>query len=191
MLDHDFPLKELGKVAPYGVYVLNDNTGFVNLTTCSDTSEFAFESIRAWWLHVGRVNFPSAKKVLITCDGGGSNGCRVWLWKEQLAQRAQETGVEFIVCHFPPGTSKWNKVKHRLFCYISKNWEGKPLTDISTVANYIKNTRTKTRLKVDFRVDEREYCKGKKVSNELFENIDLDPLGEFGKWNYTIQGFKS
>ena len=191
VLDHDFPLKELGKVAPYGVYVLNDNTGFVNLTTCSDTSEFAVESIRAWWLHVGRVNFPSAKKMLITCDGGGSNGCRVRLWKEQLAQLAQETGVEFTVCHFPPGTSKWNKVEHRLFCYISKNWEGKPLIDIPTVVNYIQNTRTKTGLKVDCRVDEREYCKGKKVSNEQFENIDLAPLGEFEKWNYTIRGFKS
>ena len=135
--DHDFMVKELGKVAPYGVYVLNDNTGFINLSKSSDTSEFAVESIRAWWLQYGRVNFPKAKKLLITCDGGGSNGCRVPLWKEQLAVFAEETGLEVMVCHFPPGTSKWNKIEHRLFCYISRNWEGKPLIDIQTMVNFI------------------------------------------------------
>ena len=137
--DHDFMVKELGKVAPYGVYVLNDNTGFINLSKSSDTSEFAVESIRAWWLQYGRVNFPKAKKLLITCDGGGSNGCRVRLWKEQLAVFAEETGLEVMVCHFPPGTSKWNKIEHRLFCYISRNWEGKPLIDIQTMVNFISN----------------------------------------------------
>lgn len=191
VLDHDFPLKELGKVVPYGVYVLNDNTGFVNLTTCSDTSEFAVESIRAWWLQIGKVNFPNAKKILIACDGGGSNGCRVRLWKEQLAQLAQETGIEFTVCHFPPGTSKWNKVEHRLFCYISKNWEGKPLLDIPTVVSYIGNTTTKSGPKVDCRVDPREYRKGLRVSDEQMANLDIEPIGEFGKWNYIVRGFKS
>ena len=187
--DHDFMIKELGKVAPYGVYVLNDNTGFVNLSKSSDTSEFAVESIRAWWLQYGRVNFPNAKKLLITCDGGGSNGCRVRLWKEQLAVFAEETGLEVMVCHFPPGTSKWNKIEHRLFCYISRNWEGKPLIDIQTMVNFISNTTTKNGLSVACQVDPREYEKGKKISDETMAAIDLEPVGEFGKWNYKIRGF--
>ena len=141
-------IKELGKVAPYGVYVLNDNTGFVNLSKSSDTSEFAVESIRAWWLQYGRVNFPNAKKLFITCDGGRSNGCRVRLWKELLAVFAEETGLEVMVCHFPPGTSKWNKIEHRLFCYTSRNREGKPLIDIQTMVNFISNTTTKNGLTV-------------------------------------------
>lgn len=191
VLDHDFVIKELGKVAPYGVYVLNDNTGFVNLTQCSDTSEFAVESIRSWWYQIGKANFPAATKLLITCDSGGSNGCRVRLWKEQLAILAQETGLEIMVCHFPPGTSKWNKVEHRLFCYISRSWEGKPLIDIETVVNYISNTTTKGGLKVECRVDPRIYKKGKKVPDETMANIDLEPVGEFGKWNYKLRGFRS
>lgn len=189
VMDHDFPLPELGKVAPYGVYVLNDNTGFVNLTKCSDTSEFAVESIRVWWKQIGKLNFPGAKKLLITCDGGGSNGCRVRLWKEQLAILAEETGLEIMVCHFPPGTSKWNKIEHRLFCYITRNWEGKPLIDIETVVNYISSTTTKTGLKVLCSVDPRIYETGKKVSDETMASIDLEPVGEFGKWNYKIKGF--
>ena len=161
--DHDFELKELGKVAPYGVYVLNDNTGFVNLTKCSDTSEFAVESIRAWLKNYGSCNFPNSKRILINCDCGGSNGYRVRLWKEQLAVLAEETGFEITVCHFPPGTSKWNKIEHRMFGYISKNWEGKPLINIETVVNYISNTTTTTGLKIECRVDDRQYQKGVKV----------------------------
>ena len=190
-LDHDLELKELGKGAPYGVYVLNDNTGFVNLTKCSDTSEFAVESIRAWWQHIGSINFPGAKRLLINCDGGGSNGCRVRLWKEQLAILAEETGLEITVCHFPPGTSKWNKIEHRMFCYITRNWAGKPLIDIQTVVNFISNTTTSTGLKVDCRVDERQYTKGIKVSDERMKSVNMTPLGEFGNWNYTIYGFKN
>lgn len=191
VLDHDFALKDLGEVAPYGIYVLNDNTGFVNLTTCSDTSAFAVESVRVWWNSIGKKNFPNSRKLLITCDGGGSNGCRVRLWKEQLAQFAEEAGLEIMVCHFPPGTSKWNKVEHRLFCYISRNWEGKPLLDIQTVVNYISNTMTKTGLKVDCHIDKREYVKGIKVSDETMKNIVLEPVGEFGNWNYIIRGFQT
>lgn len=189
--DHDFQIAELGKVAPYGIYVLNDNTGFVNLTKCSDTSEFAVESIRVWWNQIGKVNFPEAKKLLVTCDGGGSNGCRVRLWKEQLAILADETGLEIMVCHFPPGTSKWNKIEHRLFCYITRNWEGKPLIDIETVVNYISNTTTKGGLKVSCNVDTRTYEKGKKVTDEVMTSIDMEPVGEFGNWNYKIKGFRS
>lgn len=184
-------IKELGKVAPYGVYVLNDNTGFINLSKSSDTSEFAVESIRAWWLQYGRVNFPNAKKLFITCDGGRSNGCRVRLWKELLAVFAEETGLEVMVCHFPPGTSKWNKIEHRLFCYTSRNREGKPLIDIQTMVNFISNTTTKNGLTVACQVDPREYEKGKKISDETVATIDLEPIGEFGKWNYKIRGAPS
>ena len=187
--DHDYIDKLLGKVAPYGIYVLNNNTGYVNLTTCSDASEFAVESVRAWWNHIGSPTFPNAKRLLITCDGGGSNGCRVRLWKEQLAVLSAELGLEITVCHFPPGTSKWNKVEHRLFCYISRNWAGKPLTDIETVVKLISSTTTKTGLKVECREDKKVYNKGIKVSDKQMKNINLTPLGEFGKWNYVINGF--
>jgi len=188
--DHDFVMKELGKVAPYGIYVINNNTGFVNLTQCSDTSEFAVESIRAWWKLIGKINFPQSKRILICCDGGGSNGCRVRLWKAELARLAMETGLEISVSHFPPGTSKWNKVEHRLFCYTSKSWAGKPLINLETVVKLISNTTTKTGLKVDCRIDEQSYQTGIKVSDEEMENIDLTPLGEFGQWNYKIIGFR-
>lgn len=186
--DHDYLLKELGKVAPYGIYVLNDNTGFVNLTKCSDTSEFAVQSIRSWWYQIGRLSFPNSKRVLITCDGGGSNGWRVRLWKMELAALSEETGIEFTVCHFPPGTSKWNKIEHRLFCYISKNWEGKPLVDIETVVKLISSTTTKSGLKVECRIDERCYKTGIKVSDEEIERVKLTSLGAYGQWNYTIAG---
>ena len=188
VFDHDYLLKELGKVAPYGIYVLNDNTGFVNLTKCSDTSEFAVQSIRSWWYQIGRLNFPNSKRVLITCDGGGSNGCRVRLWKMELAALSEETGIEFTVCHFPPGTSKWNKIEHKLFCYISKNWEGKPLVDIETVVKLISSTTTKSGLKVECRIDERCYKTGIKVSDDEIERVKLMPLGAYGQWNYTIAG---
>ena len=127
VLDHDFPIKELGKISPYGVYNLNNNTGFVNVGTSHDTSEFAVESISRWWETVGKHTFPESKKIYINCDSGGSNDYRRRMWKFQLRQFADRTGLEIEVSHFPPGTSKWNKVEHRLFYYISKNWQGKPL----------------------------------------------------------------
>ena len=127
VLDHDFPIKGQGKVAPYGIYLVNNNEGFVNLGRDHDTSEFAVESIRKWWNIVGKHTFPKARRIYINCDGGGSTGSRIRMWKTELAQFALETGLEIHVSHLPPGTSKWNKVEHRLFCYISKNWQGKPL----------------------------------------------------------------
>ena len=190
-LDHDFQIKELGHVAPYGVYVMNDNTGFINIGTSSDTSEFAVESIYRWWQSCGKNNFPDAKQLYITCDGGGSNGSRVRLWKYKLAEFAEKTGLEIHVSHFPPGTSKWNKIEHRMFCYISKSWEGKPLIDIQTVVNLISGTRTKSGLKINCVVDENIYERGIKVSDEEMASIDITQIGEFGQWNYVIRGFQN
>ena len=191
VLDHDFLDKELGKVNPYGVYLLNNNTGFVNLGTDHDTSDFAIESIRRWWNTVGKPTFPNAKRLYINCDGGGSNGSRCRLWKEDLAKLAEETGLEIWVSHFPPGTSKWNKVEHRLFCYITRNWEGKPLYDIETVVELISSTTTKTGLKVKCVVDDHEYPIGKKVSDEEITKINITHFGNETHWNYIIKGFKS
>jgi transposase len=190
VLEHDFPLKELGKVAPYGVYLVNDNTGFVNLGVSSDTAEFAVESIRRWWYGVGKNTFPATKNLYITCDSGGSNSSRSRLWKLQLACLAQETGLRIHVSHFPPGTSKWNKVEHRLFCYISKNWQGKPLVSVETVVNLIGSTTTTKGLKVICRIDENKYQCSIKVSDNEFERINISPIGDFGTWNYCIKGLK-
>ena len=184
-LDHDFELKELGKVVPYGVYVVNNNTGFVNLGTNNDTAEFASESILQWWLHIGSETFPDADKIYITCDGGGSNSSRTWLWKANLQKLADETGLEIHVSHFPPGTSKWNKVEHRLFCYISKNWEGKPLYDIETVVNLIGSTTT-TGLTVKCVVDDKVYEKGLKVSDEEKAKVNITFVDDMS-WNYIIK----
>ena len=187
VLDHDFEIKELGRIVPYGVYVVNDNTGFVNLGTNNDTSDFAGESILQWWLHVGSETFPDAKKIYITCDGGGSNSSRTWLWKQNLQRLADETGLEVHCSHFPPGTSKWNKIEHRLFCYISKNWEGKPLYDIETAVNLIGSTTTTKGLKVKCIVDSRYYDKGRKVSEEEKNDINIEFVGPNEKWNYIIK----
>jgi len=148
VLDHDFPIEELGKIAPYGIYNLNNNTGFVNVGTSKDTSEFAGESITRWWDIVGKHTFPSSTKIYINCDCGGSNSNKTYMWKYQLQLFANHTGLEVEISHFPPGTSKWNKVEHRLFCYISKNWEGKPLVDIETAIDLIGSTRTTAGLEV-------------------------------------------
>lgn len=190
VLDHDFPFPELGKVAPYGIYSLNNNTGFVNLGTSKETAEFAVQSIRLWWKHVGEEHFPNAKQLYITCDGGGSNGSRVRLWKYELAKLAEETGLSIYVSHFPPGTSKWNKIEHKLFCYITKNWSGKPLIDIETVVCLIGSTTTKTGLKVSCQVDERNYETAIKVSDEDFARIDMESSTICSSWNYCIKGFK-
>lgn len=186
VLDHDFPLEELGKVSPYGVYVLNDNTAFVNLGTSHDTSEFAVESITRWWLSIGRNTFPKATKLYINCDCGGSNSYRTRLWKYQLQQFANQTRLEIHVSHFPPGTSKWNKIEHRLFCYISKNWAGKPLVDIETVIHLISTTSTKTGLTVVCERDDSEYPLSQKVSDEDFETINISKIPPLDMWNYII-----
>jgi len=186
VLDHDFPIKELGKVAPYGVYVLNNNTGFVNLGKSHDTSEFAVESISRWWETVGKNTFAQASKLYINCDCGGSNGNRVRLWKYQLQQFANRTGLELYISHFPPGTSKWNKIEHRLFCYISKNWAGKPLINIEYVVNLISSTATKTGLSVICKRDDKIYPLKQKVSDEDFEAINIRKISPFSDWNYII-----
>jgi hypothetical protein len=186
VLDHDFPLEELGKIAPYGVYNLNNNTGFVNVGISHDTSEFAVESISRWWETVGKHTFPNAGKLYITCDSGGSNGYRVRMWKHQLQQFADRTGLEVEVSHFPRGTSKWNKVEHRLFCHISKNWEGKPLIDVQTAVNLIGYTKTTTGLEVICVRDDTEYKLARKVSDKDFQTISINKIPPLEEWNYTI-----
>ena len=186
VLDHDFPIPELGKVSPYGIYVINSNTGFVNLGTSHDTAEFAVESISRWWETIGKNTFSKSKRLMITCDCGGSNGCRLHLWKFQLAQFAQRTGLSIHVSHFPPGTSKWNKVEHRLFCYITKNWQGQPLVDVQTAVNLIGSTTTSAGLKVICKADYNDYPLSKKVSDKEYHSIPLDKINPFGNWNYII-----
>lgn len=186
VLDHDFPIPELGKVAPYGIYVLNENTGFVNLGTDHDTAEFAVESILRWWNIVGKYTYPDATKIFITCDSGGSNSVNGRLWKQQLAEFSRITGLEVHVSHFPAGTSKWNKVEHRLFSYISKNWQGQPLIDIETVIELIGSTTTTTGLKVVCIPDYNKYELGKKVSDKEFNNLPIKYLNNLGKRNYMI-----
>ena len=187
VLDHDFPIPELGKISPYGIYVINSNTGFVNLGTSHDTAEFAVESISRWWETVGKNTFPNKKRLMITCDCGGSNGYRLHLWKYQLSQLAERTGLSIHVSHFPPGTSKWNKVEHRLFCYITKNWQGQPLVDVQTAVNLIGSTTTVKGLKVICKADYNEYPLSKKVSDEDYNSISISRIGPFGEWNYIIE----
>ena len=186
VLDHDFTIEELGKISPYGVYNVNHNIGFVNIGTSHDTSEFAVESISRWWETVGKHTFPDCGRIYLNCDSGGSNGYRIRMWKYQLQQFADRTGLEIEVSHFPPGTSKWNKVEHRLFCYISKNWQGKPLVDVQTAVNLIGSTRTTSGLEVICVRDDTEYQLAKKVSDKVFKSIKIDKMPPFESWNYKI-----
>ncbi len=186
-LDHDFPLPGLGKVDPYGVYVLNNNTGSVDLGIDHDTSAFALESIRRWWDTLGKPTFPEAKRLYITCDGGGSNGSRVRAWKCGSQEFADRSGLEIMVSHYPPGTSKWNKIEHRMFCYITKNWQGKPLIDIQKVIYLIGSTTTQTGLKIKCVVDTNEYPTGRKVSDGELKGVNIFPCETLGKWNYIIK----
>jgi hypothetical protein len=186
VLDHDFPIEELGKIAPYGVYIVNSNTGFVNLGTSHDTSEFAVESISRWWETVGKHTFPKSGRIYINCDCGGSNGNKRRMWKYQLQQFADRTGLTIEVSHFPPGTSKWNKVEHRLFCFISKNWQGKPLVDVQTAVDLIGSTSTNMGLSVTCVRDDTEYELARKVSDEDFEAISIEQIAPFTSWNYRI-----
>ncbi len=185
-LDHDFPLPELGKVVPYGVYVQNSNTGYINLGTDHDTSDFAAESICRWWFAFGKPTFPNAKRIYITADGGGSNRARGKLWKYALQQVADITGLEIHMSHFPPGTSKWNKIEHRLFCFISKNWQGKPLIDIETIINLIGSTKTKKGLTVHCDFDSAKYPVQIKLTDEQIETINMSEYDKLGQWNYVI-----
>lgn len=186
VLDHDFPVGKMLKVAPYGIYVMNDNTAFVNLGQSRDTGEFAVESISRWWNSVGKHSFPNARKLLINCDSGGSNGCRARLWKSELQRFADSADLQLHVTHLPPGTSKWNKVEHKLFCYISKSWAGKPLIDVETVVNLISNTTTSKGLKVICQHDNNEYLPAIKVSDSEFDSINIFKIPPRIYWNYII-----
>jgi hypothetical protein len=184
---YDFIDKELGKVAPYGIYDIVNNNGFVNVGITSDTAEFAVNSIRNWWSVMGRRAFPKAKKLLITADGGGSNGYRVRLWKLELQKLVNKLNLTIYVCHFPPGTSKWNKIEHKMFSFISKNWRGKPLVTRETVINLISHTTTKTGLTIKAKLDENKYQTGIKVADEEFEKINIEKSTFHGEWNYIIK----
>ncbi len=183
---YDFPDEELGKVSPYGVYDIANNVGWVNVGVDHDTSQFAVQSIRSWWHSMGKAHHQNAIKFLITADGGGSNGSRVRLWKLELQKLADELSVEISVCHFPPGTSKWNKIEHRLFSFISQNWRGKPLTTHQVIVNLIASTETKTGLKVKCKLDKGSYPLGIKVSDKQMKEINLVKDKFHGEWNYTI-----
>jgi hypothetical protein len=183
---HDFPSPLVPRAYPYGIYDLGRNTGFVNVGTDHDTAAFAVASIRGWWRAEGRGLYPTATQVLITADGGGSNGYRLRLWKVELQRLADQTGLAIQVCHFPPGTSKWNKVEHRLFSFISSNWRGEPLRDYETIVGLIACTTTAKGLRVTCRLDHRKYPAGRKISDEEMAQINLTPLRFHGEWNYTI-----
>jgi hypothetical protein len=184
---HDFPHPDVPRAYPYGVYDLGRNTGFVNLGTDHDTGAFAVASIRGWWRHEGRHLYPAANDLLITADGGGSNGSRLRLWKVELQRLADDTELSITVCHFPPGTSKWNKIEHRLFSFISSNWRGEPLRDYETIVNLISKTTTAKGLKVTCRLDRRKYPTGRKVTDEEMKGVNLERHSFHGDWNYTIR----
>ena len=188
---HDFPDVRLGKVAPYGIYDIGKNEGWVSVGISSDTAEFAVNSIRTWWYKMGACNYVGAKELLITADCGGSNGYRVKLWKVELQKLSDEIDLSIRVRHFPPGTSKWNKIEHRLFSYISQNWRGKPLISREAIVNLIANTTTKTGLRIMAVIDENEYQKGKKVSEEELALISIQGDSFHPEWNYTIKPRKA
>jgi Rhodopirellula transposase DDE domain len=184
---HDFPTPDVPRAYPYGIYDVGRNTGFVNLGTDHDTGAFAVASIRGWWRHEGHRLYPAATTLLMTADGGGSNGWRLRLWKLELQRFADDTGLRLAVCHFPPGTSKWNKVEHRLFSFISSNWRGEPLRDYETVVNLIAHTTTAKGLTVTCRLDRRKYPTGRTVTKEDMKDVNLQPDTFHGEWNYVIQ----
>jgi len=186
VLVHDFVIPELGRAIPYGVYDLGSNTGWVSVGIDHDTATFAAESIRRWWRSMGRPLYRGRKRLLIMADAGGSNGPRVRLWKVELQRLANELGIEISVCHFPPGTSKWNKIEHRLFSFISMNWRGKPLTTYQVIVNLIAATRTAKGLRVKARLDPKAYPAGVKVTAAQVENVNLKPAHFHGDWNYTV-----
>lgn len=184
---HDFPDKQLGKAVPYGVYDLAENAGWVSVGRSADTAEFAVQTIRSWWYRMGEQVYPNATELLITADGGGSNGYRVRLWKAQLAALAHELGLDVTVVHFPRGTSKWNKIEHRLFSHITMNWRGRPLESHEVVVNLIAGTTTRTGLTVRAELDPADYQKGIEVTEAEFTRIPLQRHDFHGEWNYTIR----
>jgi transposase len=188
---HDFPDKTQGKAIPYGIYDLTQNQGWVNVGIDHDTAEFAVESIRRWWQQLGVAQYRRSRHLLITADCGGSNGYRNRLWKLKLQEFADETGLTLHLCHFPPATSKWNKIEHRLFCHITTNWRGHPLTSLETVVNLISNTTTQTGLEVHAQLDDNLYPTGIQVSDEQFNAIQIQRCRFHGEWNYRIVPRKS
>jgi hypothetical protein len=183
---HDFVIPELGKANPYGVYDITHNLGWVNVGIDHDTATFAVESIRRWWRLMGQPLYPDARQLLITADGGGSNGSRLRLWKVELQKLADELGLEIAVCHLPPGTSKWNKIEHRLFSYITQNWRGKPLISHQVIVNLIAATTTTAGLKVRCQLDQQSYPTGTVVSDAELAQVNLQRADFHGEWNYVI-----
>jgi len=183
---HDFLIPENGKAIPYGVYDPTRNEGWVSVGIDHETASFAVRTIHRWWQVMGRRSYPQAKSLMITADGGGSNGPRRHLWKWELQRLAEATGLTVTVCHFPPGTSKWNKIEHRLFSYISANWRGRPLTSLVTIVSLIASTRTKTGLRVRAEIDKGQYPTGIKVSEEDLAQVRIQRHAFHGDWNYTI-----
>jgi len=186
---HDFPDPAVGKAVPYGIYDLADNTGWVSVGTDGDTAAFAVESLRRWWTQVGQPRYPNRRRLMITADAGGSNGYRVRLWKRELAALADQTGLAITVCHFPPGTSKWNRIEHRLFAHISMNWRGRPLTSHQVVIELIGATTTRSGLTVHAEADMNNYPRGVKVTDadmaRIRNQIKAHPF--HGEWNYTVR----
>jgi hypothetical protein len=183
---YDFIDKELGKAVPYGVYDIAKNEGWVSVGISKDTAEFAVNSIRTWWQQMGKEQYPLANKLLVTADGGGSNSSRSRLWKKELQTLATEIGLEIHVCHFPPGTSKWNKIEHRMFSYITKNWRAKPLESLEVIVNLIANTTTQKGLTIKAKADKNQYEKGLKIDDEALKKINLTNKEFRGDWNYKI-----
>jgi transposase len=183
---HDFRDKELGVGIPYGVYDLTRNDGWVSVGIDHNTAEFATESVRRWWERMGWLAYPSAEELLMTADGGGSNGSRVRLWKLMLQRLADRLGLRITICHFPPGTSKWNQVEHRMFCHITENWRGRPLVSRAVIVNLIGHVRTSEGLRIQAELDTNSYPKGIKVSDEELAGVNLRRANFHGDWNYTI-----
>ena len=183
---YDFPDKELGKAIPYGVYDLVANEGWVSVGVDPDTAAFAVETIRRWWRQMGGRVYGGAQRLLITADGGGSNASRNRLWKLELQRLADELGLAISVCHFPPGTSKWNKIEHRMFCHITENWRGRPLVSREAVVNLIGNTTTKAGLEIQAELDEGSYPTGREVTEDQLARIAIERDKFHGEWNYTV-----
>jgi hypothetical protein len=183
---HDFVIPELGKAVPYGIYDVSANAGFVNVGISADTGEFSVASIRRWWHEIGGPRYPAAKQLLINADCGGSNGTRLRLWKRELQALADELGIEVSVCHVPPGTSKWNRIEHRLFSFITQNWRGKPLVSYLVIVQLIASTTTDKGLTVACSLDEKDYAKGIKVTDAEMTALNIRPAAFHGEWNYTI-----
>jgi hypothetical protein len=184
---HDFPSMADGKAIPYGVYDQKRNEGWVNVGVDHDTPSFAVHSVRQWWRTMGKKSYPKATRLLITADAGGSNSYRSRLWKFEVQRLADETGLAITVCHFPPGTSKWNKIEHRLFCHITQNWRGRPLASYETVVKLIGSTSTKKGLRVKARLDRKKYPTGIRISDEEIDELNLTRAEFHGDWNYTLR----